>query len=160
MYKESIQQFKSLFDPGIAEFVNWQRVVTSQKFAVLADGLIEHFHQHHDSTLIKRILDQFQNQKYFKPLLLWFCDSSGLDFSFRGAELVLKRASNLKTPEGDLQTYLTKYSGTAKDMGGVIVKSENYQLTRKQRLAQIFNPDGHRGGKPFVQGGAPGLGWR
>ncbi|MFZ1536211.1 MAG: hypothetical protein WAT23_02335 [Chromatiaceae bacterium] len=158
MNKQSIQQIKSLFDPGIAEFVNWQRVVTSTKFALLAGDLIEHFHQHGDKTLIKRILDNFRNQKYFKPLLLWFCDSAGLDFSFQGAELVLKRTSNLKTLEGDLATYLTKYNGTAKVMGGLIVKSENCQLTRKQKLAQIFNPDGHRGGKPVVQGGAPGLG--
>ena len=159
MNSESKEFLRSLLDPRIAEFVNWGKVIRSTRFINIAEEQIDHFHQHGDYRYIKLILDQFSNQKCFKPLLLWFCDSAGLDFAFTGAELVLNRASSAREKEGDLGTYMVKYSGSAKDVGGV-VSSPPRKPTRQQELAKLFNPDGHRGGSPFLQGGAPGLGGR
>ena len=153
------QILKSLFDPEISEFINWEKVIKSTKFIQLAEDHIEHFHQYGDYTLIKRTLDHFHGHKFFKPMLRWCCDSAGLDFSFKGSGLVLKRAASARKTEGNLSDYLAKYNGTAKDVGGV-VSSPPRKPTRQQELARLFNPDGHRGGSPCVQGGAPGLGRR
>jgi hypothetical protein len=159
MNRESNEFLRSLLDPRIAEFVNWGKVISSTKFINIAEEQIDHFRQHGDYTLIKRLLDPFRCHKSFKPMVLWFCDSAGLDFSFKGSEFVLKRATSAREKEGNLSDYMAKYSGTAKDVGGV-VSSPPRKPTRQQELARLFNPYGHRGGSPYCQGGAPGLGGR
>lgn len=156
MDKEASHLLRSLLDPRIAEFVDWRKFLASPGFAKIGQDQIDHFIQHGDYRYIKLILDQFTGHKTFKPMLLWFCDSSGLDFSFVGPELVLKRASSTRTKEGDFKNYMATYSGTAKDVGGVVLAAP----TRQQVLAKLFNPDGRRGGSPYLQGGAPGLGKR
>lgn len=118
MDKETSQLLRSLFDPSITEFVNWEKFLASQKFAKISRDQIDHFVKHGDFSYIKKMLDQLRGSKSFKPTLLWFCDSAGLDFSFTAGELVLKRAASARTKEGDLKGYMAKYSGTAKDVGG------------------------------------------
>ena len=156
MDKEASKLLRSLLDPRIAEFVDWRKFLSSPKFMTIGQDQIDHFVKHGDFRYIKLVLDQFIGHKSFKPMLLWFCDSAGLDYSFSGTELVLKRASSARTLEGDLKAYMAKYTGTAKDVGGIVPTKP----TRQQVLAKLLNPDGRRGGNPCVQGGAPGLGKR
>lgn len=156
MDKEASRLLRSLLDPRIAEFVDWRKFVSSPTFLAIGQDQIDHFVKHGDSRYIKLMLDPFMGHKSFKPILLWFCDCAGLDYSFSGAELVLKRASSVRSLEGNLKTYMAMYTGTAKDVGRIVPTKP----TRQQVLAKLFNPEGRRGGSPCVQGGAPGLGKR
>ena len=159
MDREPRELLRAILNPRIKNFVDWKKFLASPEFTQIGKDEIEHFIKYGDYRYIKLILDQFLGHKSFKPMLLWFCDSAGLDHLFTGAELVLKRAASTRTSEGDLRDYMAKYNGTAKDMGRV-VPSPPRKPTRQQELARKFNPDGHRGGSPFVQAGAPGLGKR
>src|SRR5690606_32246557 len=156
MDKQSTQLLRSLLDPRIAKFVDWRKFLASPEFRKIAQEQINHFVKHGDSTFIKAILEPLKGHVSFKPILLWFCDSAGLDFSFSGASLTLRRASKLRSQEGDLEHYMCTYSGTARDLGGLVVTTPS----RQQVLSKLFNPEGRRGGSPYVQGGAPGLGKR
>ena len=156
MDKEASRLLRSLLDPRIAEFVDWRKFLSSPEFSAIGQDQIDHFVKHGDFSYIKLVLDQFLGHKSFKPMLLWCCDSAGLDYSFSGAKLVLTRASIARTLEGDLKTYMATYTGTARDVGGIVPAKP----TRQQSLAKLFSPEGRRGGSPCVQGGAPGLGKR
>lgn len=117
MDKKNSQILRSLFDPNITEFVDWNKFLASQQFAEISQDLTDHFIRHGDFSHIKKILDQFREYQFFKPILLWFCNSAGLDFSFTGDELALKRAENSRIKGGEIKSYMTKYAGTAKDVG-------------------------------------------
>ncbi len=122
---KSSQLLKSLFDPSIKEFVDWKKFLASPKFIEISQEQIDHFVKYGDFSQIVRILYRFRGSKSFKPILLWFCDSAGLDFSFRSGEFVLKRASGVRSKEGDLTSYMAKYSGTATDVEKVSRSMQN-----------------------------------
>ena len=137
--------------------MDWKKFLSSEEFMEVGQRAIDHFELHGDSSFIARVLQPLSNQRTFKPLLLWFCDNAGLDYSFDGTKLQLKRAENSRTPVGQLTEYLQTHRGNAEDMGSKALRP----ATRQQDLAKLFAPeDGRRGGSPYLQGGAPGLGRR
>jgi len=116
MDKKNSQILRSLFDPNITEFVDWNKFLASQQFAEISQDLSDHFIRHGDFSYIKKTLDRLRASQFFKPILLWFCNSAGLDFSFKGEELAIKRAEGPRIKEEELKSYITKYAGTAKDV--------------------------------------------
>ena len=116
MDKKNSQILRLLFDPSTTEFVDWNKFLASQQFSEMSQDLADHFIKHGDFSHIKKILDQFRASQFFKPILLWFCNSAGLDFFFTGDELVLKRAEDYRINKGNFKSYITKYAGTAKDV--------------------------------------------
>lgn len=157
MKKQQAKILNSLLNPQIADFIDWKKFILSDLFEDIAKDAIEHFVEHGDSTPIKRLLDPLSRRKIFKPVLFWFCDSAGLDYEFHGELLRLTRAKDARSLQGSLAQYLAKHTGSAKDLGAVSRKIPSRQST----LNKLLNPDGvKRGGSPFVQGGAPGLGKR
>lgn len=156
MNDDARQLLRSLLDPRIAKFVDWRKFLHSSEFELMAKSQVDHFIKHGDSTRIKLLLDAFGGSKSYKPLLLWFCDTAGLDPFFSDRTLVLKRNAVERPLQGDLKDYLAKYSGTARELGGAAATPPS----RQQVLQKLFNPERRRGGSPYVQGGAPGLGKR
>jgi len=116
MDKKNNKIFRSLFDPNIAEFVDWNKFLSSQQFAEISQDVANHFIESGDYSHIKKILDQVRASQFFKPTLLWFCNSAGLEFSFMGDELALKRAEGFSIKEGGLKSFITRYAGTAKNV--------------------------------------------
>jgi len=156
--------YKTLQMPEIAPFVDWTKFVRSHVFDRLAADVVEHFHKHGDSTLIKGLVMPLAHHSAFHGTLVWLCRRAGLNFCFDEKGLVLKRlpVDAPCPPLLTLDAALREFTGTLARMRASLSPPEQL-LSRPQ-----FKPggagrraprDGKRGSW-FVQGGAPGLGKR
>lgn len=162
MDKELIKLLRSLCEPSLSEFIDWDKFLLSPKFTKISQSLIEHFQNNGESIFINRLLIQLSELKIFKPILLWFCDSAGLDYFFTDSKLTLKRARNTRKKEGDIEDYRKKYSGTAKDVAKNTTpmhlsptdkKQESLKNTNKNK--SLVDADGFFSSYPKQLNGVP-----
>ena len=56
MDKELIKLLRSLCEPSLSEFIDWDKFLLSPKFTKISQSLIEHFQNNGESIFINRLL--------------------------------------------------------------------------------------------------------
>ena len=157
--QEAKKFISTLRSQNIRPFVNTSKLLVSSHFDSAASFAIAHRFSSGDHGFIHGLLETFSSSPNYKALLHWFCDRASLSYSVTGGKVKLQ-ISKAPPKSANLAEYVSKYKGSLFDMTGSKEPSTKAP-TAAQKLAKMFGPDdGRRGGRPFLQGGAPGLGKR
>lgn len=131
MPKEEGKVFHLLMDPRVSEFIDWRKLLSSKTFEDVLHEQISHFIKHGDHSCIKKTLELIGERKEFRAILLYACDSAGLDFSFADVGFVLRRSLTHRVIEGSFQDYVAKYSGTEKHVRRTMKQVSGQSISRK-----------------------------
>jgi hypothetical protein len=155
--KETKRFINTLRSPDIRPFINTSKLLMSKQFDNAAAFAIAHRLSSNDSTFIHGILDTFSASPSYRALLHWFCDRASLTYSANGGKVRL-HLSAVPPKNASLTEYISTHKGSLLEMTTKIAPTTK-EPTPAQKLAKMFGPDdGRKGGHPFLQGGAPGLG--
>lgn len=112
MAKDIQKLLRSLNAPGVSAFLDTRKLADSGEFIEMADFAVAHMLQHGDSIYVADVVKLFAQSGRFEPTLRWMCDRAGLDFSFEGGDLVLRKLKKSQpNPGASLTQYLTSTSG-------------------------------------------------
>lgn len=105
--------FEKVFqDDVLIQYLDFEKIVFSKRFEETLNLSIGRYLRRRDEKLIRRILVVFSDSKFYKSILLYFCDHANTEFKLVSKKIEFSPVSKHEIQTRKFALYLTSHLGT------------------------------------------------